>query len=160
MARTLITPKKVLLTPWLAQITEGEDADGLGTFEATEAITPGHLVELVDSGSENKWQKHATAANVQPRTVAIDQSWNDLGVDDAYAAGDAVAVAHMFVGCVFWGLISSGQDISNGEHLQSAGDGTLKSATASTAAANVAHYISLDNPGSVTVSTRIRAMVI
>lgn len=127
-------------------------------FIASEAITPGHLIERVpDQASDApQWRKNASATNIAPPIVALEQSHYNLGVDDAYAVGDLVCAAYVRVGDVIWGLLPSGQDIQMSEYLQPNGDGTFKSATAVTATANVAQWQSLDNIGAITELTRCR----
>lgn len=127
-------------------------------FIASEAITPGHLIEMIpaQSSAAPQWRKNASATNVAPPIVALEQSHYNLGVDDDYAIGDLVCAAYVHVGDVIWGLLPSGQNIQMSEYLQSNGDGTFKTASAVTADANVAQWQSLDNIGSITELTRCR----
>lgn len=129
---------------------------------ASGIITPGMLIEIVpdQASAAPKYRFHTTSTEQVSIIVAGEQNWMNLGVDDDYADGDLVDAIYLKPGSIIWGLLASGQNISMGEKLQSAGDGTLKSATATTAAANVAKFQSLDNIGAVTVLTRVRAQVI
>lgn len=129
---------------------------------ASEAITPGHLIEPVPAQASDAltYRKNASASEILVLCVALEQSHLNLGVDDAYASGDLVTACYLKTGDIFWGLLPSGQNIQVGEYLQSNGDGTLKSASATTAAANVAKLQSLDNLGAVTSLTRVRVQVI
>lgn len=129
-------------------------------FLAGESITPGHLVEMYDASGTMKWRKHASATEMLSLAVALDRPENNFTIDTAIAAGETLKAAYFTTGSVFYGLIASGQNISKGEFLQSAGDGTLKTATATTAAANVARMQSLDAPGAVTALTRIRVQFV
>lgn len=122
---------------------------------ASEAITPGMLVEMISSGSDQKWRKNASATEQVEIAVALNQPELNLGVDDAYAAGDLVNVWKPGVGDVFWGLIQSGEDIAEGDLLQSASGGYVKEATATTASANLAKFKALSSPGAVTADTRV-----
>lgn len=137
-----------------------------GTYElindivAGEAITPGQLVEKYSDGGVIKWRKSTSATAVQNAHIAMDQPWLNKTVDDACAAGDQIPVAILKPGGVFWGLIPSGQDIAIADYLQSNGDGNLKEATATTAAASVAKYQALDAPGAVTELSRVRVEVL
>lgn len=130
-------------------------------YSAGAAITPGMLIELYRNGSgKMQLRPHASATAVVAPWVATEQiQWNKT-VDDAYAINDLVNSVHLRKGSTFWGLVPSGQDISNGEFLQSNGDGKLKSASATTADANVAQFQSLDNLGAVTADTRCRVLVL
>lgn len=133
----------------------------INDLAASEAITPGHLVELASaSAGVNKWRKNSSATNITPMFVALNQEELNLGIDTACAAGDLIPVGVLEPGDKFYGLLPSGQNIANGDLLQSNGDGTLKAATAATAAANVARFQALDNIGAITVQTRVRVQVI
>lgn len=138
----------------------GDCSHPVNDLAAGEAITPGHLVEMYDDGGVNKWRKHATSTEQVTLAVAMEQGEMNKGVDDTCAAGDLAKVWFLKPGDVFWGLIPSGQTIANAAKLQSNGGGTLKAATATTAAANVARFQSLDNLGAVTTLTRCRIQVI
>ena len=129
-------------------------------YRTSEAATPGHLAEMHDDGGELKWRKSASATEYQRPAVYLENGMMNKGIDDAWAADDLARVAFLQPGDIFNALIASGQDISFGEYLQSAGDGTLKTATATTADANLARYQSLDAPGAVTVLTRLRVQVV
>lgn len=135
-------------------------ATHVNDFVAGAEITPGMLIETYDDAGATKWRPHSTAADVQPVAVALEQIMLNLGVDDVYAIGDLVQAAILKPGSMFWGLLPSGQDIANQEFMQSNGDGYLKSATATTAAANVARFKSHDSIGAITAVTRVRTEVL
>jgi hypothetical protein len=147
MAITIHPPRTIHLAGDIVIVDE---------FPAGEEITPGHLIEKYNDGGAIKWRKHATSTEAGTNAVALDRPENNYGIDTVYAAGHTVKAGIFNNGGVFYGLIASGQDISKVEALQSAGGGTVKSATATTAAAGVYKMQSLDAPGAVTVSTRIR----
>jgi hypothetical protein len=127
----------------------------IGDLAASEAITPGHLVERFNSGGVIRFKKHATAGGDTARLVATEQLMSNLGVDDAYAAGDLMEVSAGMGGSTFWMLIASGQNIAAGQKLESAGDGTLRAL-----ASGVALFSALENKPSVTALTRIRVEVV
>lgn len=166
MTVALKPPNKILITPTLAHIFEGNDADGLGVFASSAAgLLPGMLVEIHDDGGVNNVRAHDTVGDVTPPFVAIEpiitgSQQPTLQIEQTYAVDDQVTWAAMRPGCVFFGLIPSGQDISNSELLESNGDGKLRTAAATTAAAGTARFQSLDNPGAVLVDTRIRTRYI
>lgn len=141
----------------------GPAAEGAGVYindlVAGVAITPGMLIETYDDAGTTKWRPHTAAADVQPRTVALEQLMNNRGVDYVYAVGDLVQAIALYPGSVFWGIVANGQDISNQEPLQSNGDGRLKAATVTTAAGNVAHFKAHDALGAVAAHTRCRVEV-
>ena len=128
----------------------GGDRTQIGDTAAKAAITPGHLIERVNTAGVWQWQKHATAA-VAANTVATDQAMLNKGVDDAYAAGDLVEASIVAKGSSWWMFIASGQNIAYGDGLESAGDGTLR-----VLAAGVRLFTALETKANVTVQTRIR----
>lgn len=150
MAITKKAPNKIHLSGPI-EVSQKDDATGVGTYQATESITPGHLVEAVLNGTELNIRKNAVAGEVTQALVALNQPELNEGIDDAYAAGETVKTGLMQTGCVIYGLIASGQNISAGDYMDSAGDGTWKEN-----ASGAKSYISLDSPGAVTVSTRLR----
>lgn len=104
----------------------------IGDIAAKEAITPGHLVERINTAGVWQWRKHATAGGDTTRAVATEQSMLNKGVDDAYAAGDLMEVSELAGGSNAWMLIASGQTIVYGQGLESAGDGTLRAIASGT----------------------------
>lgn len=158
MAITKKAPNTILLSGG------GPGAEGAGTYIndwiASEEIKPGMLIEPHNDAGVTKWRKNSSATNIHGAYVALEQLMNNLGVDDVYAAGDLVQAFALRQGSIFWGLVPSGQDISNQEALQSNGDGKLKSATSAAAGDNVARFKSNDELGAVTADTRVRVEVL
>lgn len=140
MSITRLDPNKIHL---------GGDITEIGDLAASEAITPGMLVERFNNSGTIRWRK-ATADLNGPGSVALDQSMLNKGVDDAYAANDLMQVGVLHKGATAWMLIASGQNITAGTLLGSAGGGTLKSG------ATVALFTALENKPTVLVTTRIR----
>ena len=138
----------------------GDCSHPVNDLAAGEDITPGHLVEMYDDGGVNKWRKHATSTEQVTLAVALEQGEMNKGIDYVYAAGDLCKVWFLKPGDVWYGIIPSGQTVANSAFLQSNGGGTAKAATATTAAANVARFQSLDNLGAVNALTRCRIQVI
>lgn len=118
------------------------------------AITPGHLVERVNTAGVWRWQKHGTAGGPAQVAVATDQSMLNKGVDDDYAVGDLVEVVELAHGSNVWMLIASGQDIAYGDKLESAGNGTLRKLATGTPL-----FVALETKATVTALTRIRVEV-
>ena len=127
----------------------------INDMAAKAAFTPGHLVERVNTAGVWRWQKHSTAGGDGQRAVACEQSSQNLGVDDAYAASDLAEVAELGMGSNAWMFIASGQNIAYGDNLESAGDGTLR-----IYASGVKLFVALETKANVTVLTRIRVEVI
>lgn len=126
----------------------------IGDMAAKEVITPGHLVERVNTAGVWQWRKHASAGGAGTRAVATEQSMLNKGVDDTYAAGDLMEVSELAGGSNAWMLIASGQSIAHGTKLESAGDGTLR-----TLASGVALFTALETKVA-TALTRLRVEVI
>lgn len=144
-------------TIWLGgPLTRLDDAD----FPASAAITPGMLVEMFDDTGDPKFRPNSSDTGQAAMSIALDREELNDDIDTAYAIGDVVKVGYLAPGSTFYGLLPSGQDIAAGDLLQSNGDGKLKIASASTAAANVAKFQALDSPGAVVVDTRVRVQVI
>ena len=123
----------------------------VGDLAVSEAVTPGHLVERHNNAGVIRWRKHASAGGGGPVAVATNQSMMNLGVDDDYAADDLAEVSILQPGATAWMLIASGQNITAGQKLESAGDGTLRAH-----AAGVVLATALENKPTVTELTRIR----
>lgn len=121
---------------------------------------PGHFVEKFNSSGTLAWRKVTSATNMPSKFILLENDLNNDDLDTAYTSGDFVPVACLEVGMVVWPIVASGQDITNGDFCQQAGDGTIKEATATTAAANVAHYQALETLGAVTADTRLRLEVV
>lgn len=123
----------------------------IGDLAASEAITPGHLVERFNSTGVIRWRKHATAGGATPPAVATEQSMLNQDVDDDYAANDLMEVTIGAGGTSLWMFIASGQNIVAGNKLESAGNGTLRILASGTAL-----FQALENKPTVTELTRIR----
>ena|SRR5690242_14753501 len=122
----------------------------IGDLAVSEAVTPGHLVERFNSSGVIRWRKSTGNGTNKPPAVATDQSMLNKGVDDAYAAGDLAEVSILHPGGTAWMFIASGQNVSAGNLLGDAGDGTLKTSP------TVALFTALENKPNVTTLTRIR----
>ena len=105
---------------------------------ANAAITPGHLVELM---STDKVRVHATAGGVAQSAFAVEDELQGRDIDTAYAADAKVQFNVFRKGDVVNALISNGEDIDIGDKLVSAGDGTLKEATADSSAVETEEYV-------------------
>jgi hypothetical protein len=121
---------------------------------------PGHFVEKFSSSGTLAWRKVTSPTDMQSKFILLENDLNNSTLDTAYTSGDFPPVACLDVGMVVWPLVASGQDITAGDYCQQAGDGTIKEATATTAAANVAHYQALETLGVVTELTRLRLEVV
>jgi hypothetical protein len=146
MSITRLNPNVVFL---------GGNRTQINDLAASEAITPGHLVDRFNSAGVIRWRKHATASIAVAPAFATEHSMANKGVDDAYGIGDLVEVSVGEPGAAFWAFIASGQNIVAGNKLESAGDGTLKIFSAGIVIASA-----LENKPTVTALTRIRVEVV
>lgn len=129
-------------------------------YRTSEAAKPGTFAEMHDDSGELKWRKVASATEYHTLAIYLENGMMNRGIDDDWAADDLARVAFLRNGDIVNALLPSGQDISYGELMQVGAGGTVITAAATTAAANVARLQSLDAPGAVTVTTRIRVQVI
>ena len=100
----------------------------INDLAAKEAITPGMLVELVNTAGVHQWQKAGTA-KVPTTSVALDMIMLNKGVDDACAAGDLIEVGELVPGDAWWAIVGSGADVAFGDKLENAGTGKLRAWT-------------------------------
>lgn len=100
---------------------------------ASEALTPGHLIERFNaSAGVAKFRKHATAGGNIAKVIALNQSMLNRGCDTPYAIGDLVEAAVLATGATAWMLIGSGVSVVAGARLESAGNGLLRALAAGT----------------------------
>lgn len=136
----------------LGQPTINEDG------AAGEAIKPGHLVKGVST-----ILKHASAAGRCGARFALERdefgqsltssSSTEAGSPD-YATGDTVKVGAFHQGQRVLAWVASGQNITEDDLLESAGDGTLKEGSTWVIAR------ALETLGAVTELTRVRVEII
>lgn len=117
----------------------------------SEAVTPGHLVELFNNAGVIRYRKHSAAGGNTPRAVALPHHMANKGVDDAYAANDLIEVAIGSPGSTWWMLIASGENITAGQNLESAGDGSLRAIASGTAL-----YSAMENSAPSGAARRLR----
>lgn len=103
--------------------------------KASAAVKPGYLVKGVSTVAHQT----AVTTGAVPKAFALERDELGTGLDDArigsgtisafYASGDQVKVGVFHAGCEVTAFIASGENISEDDLLQSAGDGTLKEGT-------------------------------
>lgn len=103
---------------------------------ASEAITPGMLIERFASAGVNRWRK-STLTGLASTCYALDHPMANKGVDDAYAAGDLVQACIARPGDTIWAMLTSGSTIALGAPLSDNGNGCMKAASGVT----IAHAI-------------------
>lgn len=125
MTITILQPNTI----WL-----GGPRTQINDLAAGVAICPGMLVDrYIPSGTINRLRPHATAAVATPRLVATEASMLNKNVNEGYAIGDLVEASDLAGGSSAWMIIASGQNITFGQKLESAGDGTLRAIAAGVA---------------------------
>lgn len=138
-------------------ILKGKPPESDGEWPALEAITPGHLTEIVSSGIRKNTDD---AANV---AVAIALEREELGkdIDDAYAIGDYVKVATLAPGDRAYVFLASGVNAAVGDYLTGTTTG-LFTKTSVAAGIRLARALeAVDTTGEAPVAgTRIRVEVV
>lgn len=119
--------------------------------KAAEVITPGHLI--VHNGSGD-WIKHATAGGNTARTFAMEREEMGAGIDVNYAIGDTVKAGTFAPGDRVLAFAASGQNLTKGNKMESAGNGTLRVLAAGTPLATI-----LETTGLLAALTRIRVEI-
>lgn len=97
---------------------------------AVAAFTPGHLIEKVAAG----FQKHSVAASNAQKIFALEQLADAGNIDRAYVAGETARGGYAKRGDLVYGWVAAAAAaIVVGSPLESAGDGTVRIATADAA---------------------------
>ena len=121
---------------------------------ASEAIKPGYLVKGVSTIAKQT----ATTTGQPPCAFALERDELGRGIDDtyrgsadaaAYASGDVVKVGVFKKGEQLVAYVASGENITEDDQLESAGDGTLSEGTTKPIAR------ALETLGAVTVETAL-----
>lgn len=122
---------------------------------AGASILPGMLIERYNSSGTPLFRAHATAGGPASTLVALNQSMLNRGCDDAYAIGDLVEAAIGSKGATFWMRLASGQNITLGAKLESAGTGYLR-----VLAAGTPLFTALESMDATAAAKMIRAEVL
>lgn len=123
----------------------------INDIAASEAVTPGYCVERFNSAGTIRFRKVATASLGNPFLIAKEHSMCNKGIGDAYAAADLLEVVAPGPGDKVAIFIASGQNITAGDKLEFANDGTLKIYSSGVVVASAD-----ETSGAVTVATRLR----
>jgi len=98
--------------------------DVVEEFTATAvAITPGELLEVTSAGLV---QAHSTSGGVVLPMFALEDELQGDGIDDDYAVSVPIQVWVAGRGEIVNAILKDGEDVSIGDFLESAGDGTLQ----------------------------------
>jgi hypothetical protein len=130
------------ITKYAARVVHlGGQGTEVGVHAVSEAMTPGHLVEIFDSGAGvPKYRKHTTAAGKGSPMFILDRPELNHTFDIPYAQSDEGKALIGWPGATFNAFIASGQNIAVGAFLESAGNGTLKAYTA-----GLLHFIATES---------------
>lgn len=127
---------------------------------ASEAITPGHLVEF---GGSNDYQKHGSAGGDAMPTFALENDVVGDDIDTDYATSEQMQVETFHSGAEVYAWLAGGENVSKGVFLESAGDGTLQQVgTASSSGANapvIAQALEAVNISGTSVGQRIKVRI-
>jgi hypothetical protein len=131
---------------------------------ASAAITPGDLIEI----SSGQWQRHGSAGLNAAAVFALERDEGGVGIatdsTDDYAVNDYVKAGFFKPGERVNALIASGQNLSQGAFLESAGDGTLRALTTDAATDDTQRVsvvaMSAEDSGAVLVKTRHAVIIV
>ncbi len=133
---------------------QGTERTVVADLAASEAITPGMLVERFNNAGVTRVRK-STLTGLANVLFALDHPMANKGVDDAYAAGDLVEMLVAKPGDAVWALVASGATIAFGAPLSDAGNGYVKAASGVT----IAHALEAIPAPGTSAATRIRIEV-
>lgn len=89
---------------------------------ASGTITPGDLVQI----SSGAMQRHANSGRNAAPMFAVEDDVIGSGITDNYGSGNRVKYVLAKAGDLIYGLLASGQSVSEGDFLESAGNGALQ----------------------------------
>jgi hypothetical protein len=125
---------------------------------ASATVKPGYLVKGVSSVA------HQTSTTKVPKAFAMERDELGAGIDNAhqgsgtvsafYASGDRVKVGVFYAGCEVTAFVASGQNITEDDLLESAGDGTLSEGSTNPIAR------AMETLGAVTTTTAVRVQLL
>ncbi len=139
----------------------------IGDFRREEAlaastVTPGMLIEEDSAG---KFKAHATEGGVAVKLFAEVDALQGNTLDDDYSADDLVSANVEVSGNEVQSFLKAGENVSIGDKLLSAGDGTLIADGSESSGTTISQYIAVareaeDLSGSGAVDTLIRVMLL
>lgn len=100
---------------------------------ANEAITPG---ELLDVDADGEWIPHGGAGGNATPIFAMENEQIGGGVDDDIAANDQCQALVAWRGSVIYAWLKDGENVADGDELESDGAGALRAHTAPSEAAD------------------------
>lgn len=100
---------------------------------AAEAITPGMLVER---NSDGKVQKHSTAGGNSLPMFPKEDALQGKGIDEDYESDDPVQVWYPGRGDEVYAILADGENVNEGDFLESNGAGYLQAYSSDSAASS------------------------
>lgn len=143
------TPKTVLL--------KGDPLPKEAVQASGQTITPGHLLERVANGEV---QPHSGGGSLTPVRVAREMELVGNGIDTDYQDGDTVLYYHARPGDEFYMLLAAGETVTDGDELESNGDGTLVAQSGAEAGGKVVTAIEDVDASGASDPVRIKVEVI
>jgi hypothetical protein len=137
------TPKRIHL------LGSGRTEEGV----AGGTIKPGQLLQLNSSGQV---VVHATAGGAAERAYAVEDALQGRGINDNYSSGERVSYVLASPGDVVYAWLGSGNNVSAGALLSSAGNGDLRAITSG----HVALAVALEAVNATSSAQRIRVRVL
>jgi len=126
-------------------------------WAATEAVTPGHLLELTSTGGVKK--QTDDAANVTPM-FALERDELGDDIDEDYESGDTVRVGIFKPGDRVYAFLASGVNAAIGDYLTSNTTGLLTKTSVAASVRLAQALEAVDTSGSAPVAgTRIRVQI-
>lgn len=119
---------------------------------AAEAISPGHLIE---ENSDGEYKKHDSSGGAAMRLVAEIDALQGNTLEDDYAADDLVSANVELPGNEVQMFLAAGENVSIGDDLESAGDGTLQAYTSGEKIAKAREAKDLSGSGAVATLMRV-----
>ena len=101
-------------------------------YVAAAAITPGQLVELDGNGEV---QPHSSAGQNALAMIAVEDYLQGKGIDEDYAADDQVQCWVPTKGDEAYMILADGENVADGDFLESDGNGNLQKHEADSAGA-------------------------
>ena len=131
-------------------------------LSASAAITPGDLIQV----NTGQWRRHANAGLNASPIFALERDEQGKEIDATagdYAASDRVKAGFFHPGQRVNAFVPSGANVSIGDYLESAGDGTLRALTTD-AATDDTRRVSVvaqaaEASGAVLVKTRLKVWI-
>ena len=138
----------------------------IGDFRREEAVAAGTITPgmLIEEDSAGEFQAHSTEGGRASLLFAEVDALQGNTLDDDYSADDLVSANVELPGNEVQAFLKAGENVSIGDELISAGDGTLIANGSESSGVTVAQIIAVareaeDLSGSGAVDTLIRVML-